>query len=247
MTRRPRLILGWLLALVVIAVFARLGVWQSQRAVEKQTMLDEAAQVLAARQPVGLEAAADPQRRARYEWASGTGEFADGAQWLLDNQQRDGRVGVRAYRVFVPDQGTPLLVDLGWLPVAGDRAMPTVERPTGRIALEGLLAPPPSGGIALGAGMARESGGWLMLRVELPAISAAAGTPLAARVLRLDPASPLGYTRDLALLPNTLPPEKHRGYALQWFGLAAAVLVTALILTFRTPRRRRRTSTMDPH
>ncbi len=247
MTRRPRLILGWLLALVVIAIFARLGVWQSQRAVEKQTMLDEAAQVLAARQPVGLEAAADPQRRARYEWASGTGEFADGAQWLLDNQQRDGRVGVRAYRVFVPDQGTPLLVDLGWLPVAGDRAMPTVERPTGRIALEGLLAPPPSGGIALGAGMARESGGWLMLRVELPAISAAAGTPLAARVLRLDPASPLGYTRDLALLPNTLPPEKHRGYALQWFGLAAAVLVTALILTFRTPRRRRRTSTMDPH
>lgn len=247
MTRRPRLILGWLLALVVIAIFARLGVWQSQRAVEKQTMLDEAAQVLAARQPVGLEAAADPQRRARYEWASGTGEFADGAQWLLDNQQRDGRVGVRAYRVFVPDQGTPLLVDLGWLPVAGDRAMPTVERPTGRIALEGLLAPPPSGGIALGAGMARESGGWLMLRVELPAISAAAGTPLAARVLRLDPASPLGYTRDLALLPNTLPPEKHRGYALQWFGLAAAVLLTALILTFRTPRRRRRTSTMDPH
>ena len=203
--------------------------------------------MLAARQPVGLEAAADPQRRARYEWASGTGEFADGAQWLLDNQQRDGRVGVRAYRVFVPDQGTPLLVDLGWLPVAGDRAMPTVERPTGRIALEGLLAPPPSGGIALGAGMARESGGWLMLRVELPAISAAAGTPLAARVLRLDPASPLGYTRDLALLPNTLPPEKHRGYALQWFGLAAAVLATALILTFRTPRRRRRTSTMDPH
>ena len=247
MTRRPRLILGWLLALVVIAIFARLGVWQSQRAVEKQTMLDEAAQVLAARQPVGLEAAADPQRRARYEWARGTGEFADGAQWLLDNQQRDGRVGVRAYRVFVPDQGTPLLVDLGWLPVAGDRAMPTVERPTGRIALEGLLAPPPSGGIALGAGMARESGGWLMLRVELPAISAAAGTPLAARVLRLDPALPLGYTRDLALLPNTLPPEKHRGYALQWFGLAAAVLVTALILTFRTPRRRRRTSTMDPH
>lgn len=247
MTRRPRLILGWLLALVVIAIFARLGVWQSQRAVEKQTMLDEAAQVLAARQPVGLEAAADPQRRARYEWASGTGEFADGAQWLLDNQQRDGRVGVRAYRVFVPDQGTPLLVDLGWLPVAGDRAMPTVERPTGRIALEGLLEPPPSGGIALGAGMARESGGWLMLRVELPAISAAAGTPLAARVLRLDPASPLGYTRDLALLPNTLPPEKHRGYALQWFGLAAAVLLTALILTFRTPRRRRRTSTMDPH
>ncbi len=247
MTRRTRLIVGWLLALAVIAVFARLGLWQSERAVEKQAMLDEAAQVLAARQPVGLDSAADPHRQTRYEWARGSGVFAEGAQWLLDNQQREGRVGVRAYRVFVPDHGTPLLVDLGWLPVPGDRTMPSVERPRGRLVLEGLLAPPPSGGIALGAGMARDAGGWLMLRVDIPAISAAAGTPLAARVLRLDPASPLGYTRDLALLPNTLPPEKHRGYALQWFGLAAAVLATALILTFRTPRRRRRPSTMDPH
>ena len=61
--------------------------------------------------------------------------------------------------------------------------------------------------------------------------------PLAPRVLRLDPALPLGYARDLDLLPNTLPPEQHRGYAVQWFALALAVLVTALILTFRKRRR----------
>jgi cytochrome oxidase assembly protein ShyY1 len=55
-------------------------------------------------------------------------------------------------------------------------------------------------------------------------------------VLRLDPALPLGYARDLQLLANTLPPERHRGYAVQWFALAAAVLATALILTFRKAR-----------
>ena len=38
------------------------------------------------------------------------------------------------------------------------------------------------------------------------------------------------------MLPNTLPPEKHRGYAVQWFALALAVLVTALVLTFRKAR-----------
>jgi cytochrome oxidase assembly protein ShyY1 len=43
----------------------------------------------------------------------------------------------------------------------------------------------------------------------------------------------MGYTRDLELLPNTLPPEKHRGYSVQWFALALAVLVTALVLTLR--------------
>jgi cytochrome oxidase assembly protein ShyY1 len=55
-------------------------------------------------------------------------------------------------------------------------------------------------------------------------------------VLRLDPVVPLGYERDLQLLANTLPPERHRGYSLQWFALAVAVLVTALILTFRKAR-----------
>ncbi|QOW24280.1 SURF1 family protein [Lysobacter sp. H23M47] len=247
MSRRSQLVLGWLLTLAVIAGFARLGVWQSQRAVEKQAMLDDAAQVLASRQPVGLDAAADPGSQDRYQWARGSGEFAPGPQWLLDNQQRDGRVGVQAYRIFVPGQGQPLLVDLGWLPLPGDRAMPSVERPEGHIEVQGLLAPPPSGGIALGAGMAQQAEGWLMLRLDIPAISAPAGTPLAPRVLRLDPASPLGYERDLALLPNTLPPAKHRGYALQWFGLALAVLVTALILTFRKPRRRKRPPTMDKY
>ena len=55
-------------------------------------------------------------------------------------------------------------------------------------------------------------------------------------MLRLDPAMELGYERDLELLANTLPPDKHRGYAVQWFGLALAVLATALILTFRRRR-----------
>jgi cytochrome oxidase assembly protein ShyY1 len=56
---------------------------------------------------------------------------------------------------------------------------------------------------------------------------------LAPRVLRLDPTVPIGYPRDLNLLTNTLPPERHRGYAVQWFGLAFATLITALFLSLR--------------
>lgn len=237
MSRRATLLIGWLLALATIAVFASLGFWQLRRAVEKQAMLDAAAQVVTERRAVPLAAAAQPDGIDRYDWSSGTGEFADSPALLLDNQQREGRVGVRAYRIFAPDQGPPLLVELGWLPLPGERTMPSVPRPEGRIALQGLLAPPPSSGIALGPGMARSGEAWLLMRVDIPAIRAETGVPLSPRVLRLDPASPLGYARDLELLPNTLPPDKHRGYALQWFGLALAVLVTALILTFKQPRR----------
>ncbi|MGH8031146.1 MAG: SURF1 family cytochrome oxidase biogenesis protein, partial [Luteimonas sp.] len=65
---------------------------------------------------------------------------------------------------------------------------------------------------------------------------------LAPRVLKLDPASPLGYARDLDILPNTLPPERHLGYALQWFAMAAAVFAIAALLSFRKPKAARAAS-----
>jgi cytochrome oxidase assembly protein ShyY1 len=238
-SRRRNLIVGWTLATLAVVLFANLGLWQSRRAVEKQAMLDAAADALSSRAPQALALAADPARARHYDWARGSGEFADSGALLLDNQQRNGRAGIRAYRIFRPESGAPMLVDLGWLPLAGDRRLPDVPRPPGRIELRGLLAPPPSTGLEMGAAMGREGDAWLLTRVDPTAITRETGltTPLAPRVLRLDPKLPIGYERDLELLPNTLPPEKHRGYALQWFALALAALATALILTFRKPRR----------
>jgi len=109
------------------------------------------------------------------------------------------------------------------------------------VEISGLLAPPPGAGIAIGPGytpvepVGREPR-WLLTRVDIAALSKELKVPLAARVLRLDPALELGYARDLELLPNTLPPERHRGYALQWFGLAFATLVAALFVTLRPPK-----------
>lgn len=238
-TRRARLLAGWTLALVLAGAFAALGLWQSGRAVEKQRMLADVAAVLQAPRAGPLSLAHAPGRSRGYDWAAGRGQFQGAPLWL-DNQQRGGRVGVRGYAVFVPTGGGPLLVDIGWAPIAPDRSrLPTVVLPAGEVGIRGLLAPPPSAGIALGEPLARQGDAWLMLRVEPPAIARALqmATPLAPRVLRLDPQLPFGLPRDLLLLANTLPPEKHRGYALQWFGLAATVLVIALVLTFRGSRR----------
>lgn len=238
MSRRRNLLAGWTLALLAIVLFASLGRWQARRAVEKQAMLDAAAQVLSQRQPVSLAQAADSKRTHDYDWAQGAGRFdARGPLWL-DNQQRNGRAGVRVFRIFVAEQASPLLVDLGWLPLPANRTMPSVELPPGRIELRGLLTPPPASGLPLGSGIVKQGDGWVLTRVEPAAIADRTGlsVPLATRVLRLDPTLPLGYERDLVLLSNTLPPEKHRGYSVQWFALALAVLVTALVLTFRKAR-----------
>jgi cytochrome oxidase assembly protein ShyY1 len=236
--RRPvALAAGWLLALAVAAAFAALGAWQLGRRDAKQAMLDEVRAVLAARAPQPLALAADPVRRDRYDWAAGSGAFADAPAVLLDNQQRDGRAGVRAYRLFQPDDGGPaLLVELGWLPLPGDRTLPDVPRPPGTQRLQGLLLPPPSQGIARAVATPRD-GQLLTIGLDAANLPQALGHPsLPPRVLRPDPAWPLGYARDLEILPNTLPPGRHLGYAVQWFGLALAVLATALILTFRRPR-----------
>lgn len=234
MSRRATLLLGWALAVLAMLLFSAMGRWQLSRMGQKQAMLDQAQSVLDRRvaQPLASAGAAD-----RYLWAAGEGRFAASPAVLLDNQQRDGRPGVRAYRVFQPEAAAPLLVELGWLPLPGDRTLPEVPAPTGAQAVQGLLVPPPARGLGEVAVSPQADGSLLVTALEIDRLRAALGEPrLAPRVLKLDPALPLGYDRDLDILPNTLPPAKHLGYAVQWFGLALTVLITALVLTFRKPR-----------
>lgn len=225
--RVPLLLLGLLLA----AGLARLGTWQWHRALEKEAMLQAVGSVLAERKPLALAAAA---RGDGHAWAAGRGHFRDAPVLLLDNQRRGQAVGVQVLGIFQPQAGPPLLVELGWLPVPPDRRLPRPELPAGELDIAGLLSPPPAAGLALGADHLAQGRHWLLTRVDVAALSKATGLALAPRVLRLDPTlAHLGYARDLDVLPNTLPPERHRGYALQWFGLSATLLALTLFLFLR--------------
>ncbi|MBN6151342.1 SURF1 family protein [Xanthomonas sp. AmX2] len=240
---RGPLLFGWAAALVVALLFCALGVWQLQRMQHKQALLDQAAHVR--QRTVALADALRADDPARLAWVQGAGRFLPG-QVLLDNQLRQGRGGVKLYQPFLADgSARPLLVELGWLPLPPDRTLPAPPPLQGRYALRGLLAPPPSHGLALGPALvpapAPPAQRWLAMRMEPQAIGQALGRrDILSQVLRLDPALPMGYTRDLELLPNTLPPERHLGYAVQWFGLALAVLFTAAVLTWRSRKDRRR-------
>ncbi len=238
MKRQHTRLLLWLLALAVASVFCVLGVWQLQRMHEKEALL--------AQLPPGRESAVSLEQALRapqtLHWVRQRMHFLPGTV-LLDNQLRDGRAGVKVYQAArAATPATVVLVDLGWLPLPANRALPTIRLLQGEIDVQGLWAPPPSAGIALGPALAAtpQPQVWLATRLDMPVIAARLGLPadaLAAQVLRLDPALPLGHERDLDLLPNTLPPSRHLGYAVQWFGLALAVLVVALTLQWRTWRR----------
>lgn len=231
----------WAIALLTLALFARLGVWQLDRSHEKRAMLDAASAALNARVPQPLSVVGDASRQQRYDWVEIEGRFANTPAVLLDNQQRGGKVGVRAYRRFDVRGGPPLLVDLGWVALPPDRAMPPVPRDVARTSLSGLLLPPPGAGLTMGAPATLADGTLLTTTIDLQALRVALQTPtLAPRVLRPAPDAGLGFQRDFDILPNTLPPERHLGYAVQWFALASAVLITALLLTWRARRAARR-------
>ena len=240
MSRRGTLLLGWALALAAMAAFAALGSWQLGRQREKQAMLDSARHVLARRGAVDL-ATAVRGIPGGFAWTQGSGRFAGGVRLLLDNQIRNGRPGIRLYCLFEPEGGTrPLLVDLGWLPLDGRRDLPQAACPRGVVDVRGLLVMPPSAGLHLGPPQKKIADDlWLATRIDTDSLGGAWRTvdELSPHVLPLDPALPFGYDRDLDILPNTLPPERHLGYAVQWFALAFAVLAIALVLTFRKPRR----------
>ena len=269
-TRTHRLWVWWLLALLLAAGFAWLGRWQLARMHEKQAMLAEAAKAQDHAHPQPLLLASDRRRAQAFDWSVGEGRLVNVTVWL-DNQQRNGRVGVRMYCVLLPDIGTQaVLVDAGWWPLNGTRILPVFGCPARETQhVRGLLAPPPAEGLIHGAALARQAGDkqapdkqaadkqagarqetasqddtrWLAARMDLPAIAKALNLPtgLAPRVLRLDPARQHDDAgamlapgeRDLDILPNTLTPERHLGYAVQWFGLAITVLVMALVLTLR--------------
>ncbi|MCX7557826.1 SURF1 family protein, partial [Xanthomonadaceae bacterium JHOS43] len=76
-------------------------------------------------------------------------EFLPTPVLLLDNQQREGRVGVRAYAQATTTGSTPVLVELGWLPMGANRALPQVTVPSGTQIIDGVLLPWPGQGLRL--------------------------------------------------------------------------------------------------
>lgn len=243
--RRYGIVLGWLLALAVTAAFAWLGFWQLDRMHQKQAKLDAAAHALVPQSAKPLLLASDPAREQEYDWTTGSGAVANATLWL-DNQIQDGKPGVRMYCVLLPNNGVQaLLLDAGWWPLDGKRDLPVFGCPVGSAQhVRGLLAPPPSSGLLHGEAMASSGPRrWLATRIDSAAISGAMklSAGIAPRVLRLDPARNKGDAgvmlvpgvRDLVILPNTLTPARHLGYAVQWFALALTVLVVAVVLTLK--------------
>lgn len=228
-----------LFGLTLSTAFAGLAHWQYQRGEHKAQRLQQAEQARLAA-PIALVDALDEDsgEDAFARPVAGVIELRTQPRLLLDNQQREGRVGLREYVLARPLGSSDrwLLVDLGWLPMSAQRELPALAPLPSSLEASGILTPLPGQGLRLGSNPAFSESPLLLGYLDPVEIGEQLGLHVDGRLLRLDPALAIGHLRDLDVLPNTLPPERHRGYALQWAALSAAALVITFLLWFRSRR-----------
>lgn len=221
--------------LLLFPLLLSLGLWQLDRAEQKQALLS-AQDARRNDLPMDLGMVSELEDLDRFRPATASGRFVADRQWLLDNRVHAGQVGYHVYSLFDLDDahGRALLVNRGWVPLGASRQqLPVLPLPEGKVRIQGRLSRPASVGIALGEpDYASVSALQVVPYLEVKRVAAAIGRELLPMVLELDEGQPGALTED-PLTATQITPEKHIGYAVQWFGLAAALLIIYVGLNTR--------------
>jgi len=219
-----------LAGLVVTLIGVQLGNWQVRRADEKVELREHLAQA--------AEAPAVPlvvRQAAEWQTVGLDGVWLPQGTILVDNRLHAGRPG---YHVLTPLRlaagGDVVLVNRGWVVAAADRSrLPELPADSGRVRLDGVVRHPQDKPFTLAdrAGVGRL---WQVL--DLPAYRQAFALPVADVVVYQTSAAADGLVRDWPRPDAGI--ERHRGYAVQWYGLAAAAAVMTGLYVFRSSNRK---------
>lgn len=221
-----------LLAFLFIAFFVSLGFWQLSRADQKKTLLASYAnrtQQAPLHSP-DLHTGTD----LRFYRVELQGYFDNQHTLLLDNKTFHGRVGYEVYTPFKAiGLAEPILVDRGFVPLGKSRnSLPPIQAFSGPVTIKGLLTLPPAY-VALGKIREPAPTSW-PLRVQyikgaelIPFL----GYPLFPYIVTIEPGEPAAYSIEWQVV--IMPPEKHIGYAVQWFALALTLLILFVVLNCR--------------
>lgn len=223
------------LTLLLLPLLVSLGLWQLDREAEKRELAARFAerQARPATDLAGLDPARDDLAYLPVELR---GQFVPGQYLLQDNRIQRGQFGYEVIGLFrlVGDAGYAL-VNRGW--IAGDsarRTLPEVTQPAGIVDLRGQVYIPPDPPYLL-AEQAVPAGNWPSVIQALetgplvPALEQRLDAPVFPHTVRLDANQPGALSVDWKVV--NLSPQTHRGYAVQWFTMAAVLL---LFFVFRS-------------
>ena len=227
-------------ALLGVAATFALGLWQLDRAHQKEAL---AASIASKRgmAPLPQEALLAPDALALvHRPVHLQGTWVAERTVFLDNRQMQGGVGfyvVTPLRLAGSDR--VVLVQRGWAPrnFTAREQLPPVETPSGEVQVEGRIAPPPSRlyqpGPA-GTGPIRQN-------LDLPAFAAETGLALLPLSVQQTGAASQGLRRDWPEASGR-GPETNYGYAFQWWALSGLIAALYVWFQFIQPNRQARTS-----
>ncbi|MDT8893788.1 SURF1 family protein [Halomonas sp. I1] len=210
-SRRLMVWFGFWACLVILGL--GLGLWQWERAADKRDLL---ARFESAPRLVAPESA--PPGGARI---TVTGEYLQDETLFLDNRIHGERLGVAALTPLRGEDGRLWLVERGFMPMGPSRETPRVSTPTGQVTLQGRWQM--AGESAPLFGPNRE--GKRLQRIDLGAWDMPGGFAHDGWLhLETGKGHLTSWWR-----PNVLPPSRHIGYAVQWWGLAITALVVMVV------------------
>ncbi len=214
-------------------ILCALGFWQVQRLAEKNALIAKIdAQLTAA--PITLSEALKRREAGEdmnYIAVTASGQFSIGKE-IHKLTSHQGQPGFSVISPYVSADGVVVLVDRGTVPEAFADPATRPEKPTPSIT--GFLRLHDKGQGVFDAENNPGSNQWYWW--DVPAMLGAAQVPPEAKVLDLvlhrlpaagDTALPLVPAAKADLRNN------HLGYAITWFGLAAALAVMTLLISFR--------------
>jgi surfeit locus 1 family protein len=230
---QPKLI-PTLATLLLLPLLINLGLWQSNKADQKQAMQDiydkrgESALVQIGAEPVNVESM-------RFKRVIARGRYDTAYQILLDNQIYNGQAG---YHVITPlhigGSTMRILVNRGWVPTGSDRNnLPVIDTPQSEVEVTGYAHDPSGKYLELSHPDDAQTN-WQVVwqNLDINRYKNAAPFPIQPISILLDPTSSAGgYVRDWPKPDARI--DVNRGYAIQWYLMSIALFVIYIVTNIK--------------
>lgn len=219
-----------LFVLLAMPILIKLGFWQLERADEKLALQTRFAQQQLA-PPIPLSSLASSEYSA-YKPVHVLAEVDNNHTVLLDNRIFDGQVGYQVLSPALMQNGQTVLVNRGWIAGFLDRRrLPEVPPINGQVRLLGNIYLPLGEAVTLAADQWSNQWPLVVQWVDIERLALHLDSQLLPFTVRLQAGSEGALTADWPTV--NVKPEKHRGYALQWFTMALALLLFWLYSSIR--------------
>lgn len=222
---KPKLI-PTLAFLAIFPVLVWLGYWQLDRAQTKAAWI----KTIQNGEALSLTQALSDPKSAQFHTISLSGQFLDQPTLLLMHQSHQGIQGFHVIHLFkIEGQDQPILVNQGFMP----KGQEPPSSPGQPMVLHGIIDRPKPDQFILGSNILDPTARPLPVqRLDINELGPLFQTRLLPLVILANQDLGDGLVRDWQITPR-MPPEKHWGYAVQWFALALCLALIYLVVNLK--------------